>query len=151
LIAILLIFSFLPIKGNTKLMIVQSGSMEPTIKTGSVLIVKPVSDYVVGDIITFQKKGERVSTTHRIAGIKEENGNILYETKGDANGGFDREGPFKSEVIGKVLFSVPYIGYVMNFIEQPLGFILIVGIPSLLIIIGEIKKIYVETKKNKKS
>ena len=52
-IALLLIISVLPITGNYKVMTVLSGSMEPTIKMGSIVVVKPQENYKIGDIITF--------------------------------------------------------------------------------------------------
>jgi len=53
IIALLLIISIFPVTGNIKFMIVQSGSMQPAIKMGSVVMVKPVADYKIGDVITF--------------------------------------------------------------------------------------------------
>src|SRR3989344_7094007 len=85
-IAILLIISSFPITGNYKLFIVQSGSMEPEILTGSVVVVKPSSSYKIGDIITFGPvpKG-KLPTTHRIVESRTENNLTFYSTKGDAN------------------------------------------------------------------
>ncbi len=87
-----LIISILPITGNIKILTVVSGSMEPNIKLGSVVLVKPVSDYKIGDVITF---GEITKTkapiTHRIADIKISGNQKVYITKGDANNTADEE------------------------------------------------------------
>src|SRR3989344_9392425 len=85
-IALLLIISSFPIKGNYQIMIVQSGSMEPDIKTGSIVVVKPASEYKIGDVITFgpAPKG-KVPTTHRIVDVRLQTGVPVFITKGDAN------------------------------------------------------------------
>lgn len=149
LLAILLVASTVPITGNVKFMIVQSGSMEPAIKTGSIVIVKSIDEYSIGDVITFQRAGEKVSVTHRIVETREVNGVTIYETQGDANNVSDREGVVKKEIIGKVWFSIPYLGYIINFAKQPIGFILMIVIPSLAIISDEVKKIHKEVDKKK--
>jgi len=154
LVAVLLIVSVLPIPGNYRIMAVQSGSMEPVIKTGSIVIVRPVpqSDYYkIGDIITFKETNKtRTSITHRIYDIKVSEGKPSYITKGDANNSPDRREITEKEVIGKVLFSVPYIGYLVDFVQKPIGFALIIIIPAVIIIGGELKKIKKELQKDKK-
>lgn len=147
-IAIILIASVLPITGNFKVNIVLSGSMEPVINKGGIVVVKPENSYRAGDIITFQEgKGE--SVTHRIVEVKNESGLIKYSTKGDANNAPDRRDISAKYVIGKVIFDIPYLGYVISFVQKPLGFMLLIIIPALAIIGDEIKKIYVEIKKRK--
>jgi len=150
IIAILLIVSVFPITGNYKLMIVQSGSMEPAIKMGSVVMVKPADDYKIGDIISFGQYSQiKAPTTHRIYDIKVVEGNPVYITKGDANNAPDAREITKREIIGKSLFSIPYLGYAVDFAKKPLGFSLIIIVPAALIIIDEIKNIYKEVKKKK--
>ena len=74
-----------------------------------------------------------------------------YITKGDANNAPDQEEITKREIIGKVLFSVPYLGYAVDFAKKPLGFSLIIIIPASIIIFDEIKKIFGEIKKKKEN
>jgi len=81
-----LIVSIFPLTGNIKFMVVQSGSMEPAIHTGSVVMIKPASDYKIGDVITFGEVSKtKAPITHRIYDIKVVDGNPVYITKGDAN------------------------------------------------------------------
>ena len=149
-IAILLIISALPITGNFKVMTVLSGSMEPAIKTGSVVVVKPVDSYKIEDIITFTNPKKPVeSVTHRIYDMKVIEGRISYITKGDANNAPDQREVSEREVVGKVLFSIPYLGYAVDFAQKPLGFAFIILIPAVIIIGDEIRKIYGEIKKKK--
>ena len=147
-IALLLIISVLPITGNYKVMTVLSGSMEPAIKMGSIVVVKPAKDYKIGDIITFGPYSKRKPpTTHRIYDIEVIEGKTFYITKGDANNAPDPRKVAKNEVLGKVLFSIPYLGYAVETAKKPWGFMAIVIIPAVIIIYEEIKKIIREIKK----
>ena len=144
-IALLLIISVLPITGNFKILTVLSGSMEPKIHTGSIVAIKSAMEYKVGDIITFGKISKtQTPTTHRIFEIKENNGQKIFITKGDANNSPDMKEVLANEVKGKVLFSLPYIGYAVDFAKKPLGFMLIIIIPAAAIISDEIRKIKAE-------
>ena len=148
IVALLLIFSAFPLKGNYKSFVVLSSSMEPKVKMGSVAVVRPEKDYKIGDIITFGAMSRTESpTTHRIAEIKNENGQILYVTKGDANNAPDQQTVREREILGKVLFSVPYAGYAVAKAKTPVGFLLIVIVPSVVIIYEEIRNIAAEVKK----
>ncbi len=152
IIAVLLIVSVFPITGNIKFMTVKSGSMEPNIKLGSVVLVKPNKDYKIGDVITFKPEGEtEMSFTHRLYQIKMNDGQTRYITKGDANNGPDQREVLEKEIIGKVLFSVPFLGRILEAVRKPFGFMLVIIIPSAIIIFDEIKKIWQElSKKTKK-
>ena len=151
IIAVLLIISVLPITGNIKFMTVQSGSMSPAIKMGSVVMVKPIDDYKIGDVITFgQLTKTKSPTTHRIYDIKVVDNTPVYVTKGDANNASDQREISKREIIGKVLISVPYAGFAVDAARKPIGFMLIIIIPAGLIIFDEARKIYEEVKKRKK-
>lgn len=151
-IVLLLLVSVFPITGNIKFFIVQSGSMEPAIKMGGIVMVKPTDEYEIGDVISF---GEMTRTkapiTHRIYDIKVIEGESYYITKGDVNNAPDQREISKREVVGKVLFSIPYLGYAVDFAKKPLGFALIVIVPAGIIIFDETKKIYEEIKKRKKN
>ncbi|HAP74148.1 TPA: signal peptidase I [Candidatus Campbellbacteria bacterium] len=152
LMAVLMIASIFPITGNYELRVVQSGSMEPAIKTGSVAVIKPSDDYQVGDVITFGDvyKSE-TPITHRIVDIKVIEGDYYYITKGDANDDKDPKDVPKEDVIGKVLFSLPYAGYVVQEARKPFGFAILIIIPGVIIVYDESKKIWKEIKKTKKS
>jgi len=148
-IALLLIVSVFPITGNYKFFIVQSGSMEPAIKMGSVVMVKPEKDYKIGDVITFGPYSKkRAPTTHRIYDIKVQGGKPIYITKGDANNAPDQKEVRERDIVGKVLFSVPYLGYAVDFAKKPVGFMLIVIVPAIIIIYDEVKNIWQEIKKS---
>ena len=142
-LGLLLFVSTIPIPGNIEMKIVQSGSMEPTIHTGSTVVIKSFDSYHEGDVITFYfNRADKTPTTHRIVRI--ENG--VYVTKGDANENEDPRAIAQSSVVGKVLFSVPYLGFVLDFAKKPLGFALVIGVPAALIILDEVGKIWNEVR-----
>lgn len=152
-IAGLTALSTLNIPGNYKLFVVQSGSMEPTLKTGSIVISKPEIDYSRGDIVTFNSTaGNKKSTvTHRIYSVNNENSQITFMTKGDANKAPDINKLTKSQIVGKTIFSVPYIGYPINFAKTQAGLIILIIIPAVIIIYSEILNIKNEAIKILKS
>lgn len=148
-IVALIVISILPIPGNYKLLIVESGSMEPAIKTGSVVVVKPVENYGANDIITFEDGKKDRTTTHRVVDTEVVSGKVYYITKGDANNAEDSKKVLESKIIGKVLTSVPYAGYIIAMAKKPIGFVLLVIVPCAMVILEEIGKIRKEVKKKK--
>ena len=151
-VALLVIFSALPITGNYKLMVVRSGSMEPHITMGSIVLVKPLDSYAIGDVVTFNAgfrgpDGALVPVTHRIMEMRVDRGNPIYVTKGDANEDADTGELRHSNVIGKVLFSVPYVGYAVETARRPYGFLALIIIPAALIMWDQFGKIISEIKK----
>jgi signal peptidase len=122
---------------------VLSGSMEPTLKVGGIVITRPVpfDDIKEGDIITYLAPSDNKLTSHRVNSIS---GSFLlgFATKGDAN---EQPDPYlvpMEAVVGKVVFTLPYIGYVTNFIKTPAGFLVLLGIPGIIVIIMEIRNIW---------
>ena len=145
-VAGLFLASLLPIPGNIKVKIVKSGSMEPAIKTGSIVIVRPEATYASGDVITFGLDTRtHIPTTHRIVAVHDDGGGpITYSVKGDANEEVDPDVIPRSSVIGKVVLAIPYAGYILDFARQPIGFTLLIGIPAGIIILDEALRIWTE-------
>ncbi len=65
----------------------------------------------------------------------------MFTTKGDANNAPDQALTHLADIHGKVLFTIPYLGYVLAFAKTKLGFALLVGVPALAIILEELGKI----------
>ena len=148
LIGGLLIFSMVPIEGNFQIKIVLSGSMEPEIKVGSVVIVKPVDRYEVGDVVTFGKDDrDNIPTTHRILDVRVVDGEMRFITKGDANEDRDGRELTADGIIGKVLFDIPYLGFILDMAKKPLGFAILIGIPAVIIVSDEFRKIWKEARR----
>jgi signal peptidase len=95
---------------------VYSGSMVPTLGVGSIAFDRPVAgrSVRVGDVITFEDpytKGRLV--THRVIRIFHTNHGLAYRTKGDANPNRDPWTIALPARVGRVSFSVPYLGYAL--------------------------------------
>lgn len=141
----LFLATLLPIPGNIEVKIVKSGSMEPTIMTGSIVVVKPSASYAVGDVVTFgEDTARQIPTTHRI--IASYDGGA-FQTKGDANEEADPQAITQGDIIGRVVFAAPYMGYVLDFARQPIGFTLMIGIPAAIIVLDELTKIFSEVRR----
>lgn len=123
---------------------IQSGSMEPKLPVGSVILVAPATSYQEGDIINFRDETNAKQTvTHRIVTVSKDVdlGTIEYRTKGDANEDSDLELIRSERVNGKVIFHLPYLGYPIAFAQTQNGFIALVIIPATLIIYTELLNI----------
>ena len=112
-----------------------SGSMEPAYSVGDLLYVKKVdpSSVKVGDPITFILNEDLVVATHRVVQIDAEN--QRFYTKGDANEIADSEPVHFNNLIGVPQFSLPMLGYVSDFIQNPPGSFITIGIGAILILI----------------
>ncbi|HOX29558.1 MAG TPA: signal peptidase I [Candidatus Paceibacterota bacterium] len=142
-VAFFLAITILPVPGNIKFFSVMSGSMEPAIKTGGVVVVSPRSEYKVGDIISFSTVEDKmVSVTHRITRIEQDNYETVYIVKGDGNE-FEDSDPVKpNEIIGQVIFTLPWVGFLLGWAKKPIVFTAIVFIPASLVIYNEFQKIF---------
>lgn len=141
-VATILFLPVIPIEGNIETKVVLSGSMEPAIRVGSVIVLRPQDEYFEGDIVTFGEDTRgRIPTTHRIIASRIQNGTTFFTTKGDANDDPDTREITESDIRGKVLFSMPLLGYAIDFAKKPLGFWLLIIIPGGIIILDEIRKI----------
>lgn len=99
-----------------------SESMEPTFKVNDLVVVKKVSvfDLQKGDIITFENEGRIIS--HRILEIKENKGEVVFQTKGDNNEIPDPYELNTQQILGKVEFSIGKIGRFIEYIQNTRGF-----------------------------
>lgn len=100
---------------------VASDSMEPTIPTGSMLYVRysKFDNFQLNDIVSF-KKGNLI-VTHRIVGIDTAKQELT--TKGDSIRFNDEEKVPVSNIIGKAAISLPFLGYILMYIKEPIGII----------------------------
>ena len=112
-----------------------SPSMEPEYSVGDLIYVKEVdpSTIKVGDVITFIVNEDLVVGTHRVVSIDAEK--KQFTTKGDANGTEDADPVHFNNVIGVPQFSIPKLGYVSDFIQNPPGMYITLGVGVLLIVL----------------
>ena len=155
-IAILLVgFTFIGPRFGWETHPVLSGSMEPALKVGGIIVTKPerLENIQVGDIITFQAElGPKV--THRVVDIVEMEGKPHFQTKGDAN---EEPDPnfvsSKGDKMRKVVFHLPYLGFVAQFMKSKLAFLVFVGIPAIILIVWfgkDIRKGILEVKEKRR-
>ena len=92
---------------------VLSGSMEPALGVGGLVVIKPAEAQGIkmGDVISFKLPGINTPICHRVIGIEEADGNLFFQTKGDANEEPDLYLVSAQDVTGKAVFYTPYVGY----------------------------------------
>lgn len=106
--------------------VVLSGSMEPDISVGDLLVVSKRESYEVGDVVVYQSG--KIAVTHRIVSISENE----VITRGDANNTEDE--PITLEQIkGEVVLAIPYVGYVVNVIKTPIGTICVLALAIFML------------------
>jgi len=118
---------------------VQSGSMEPAIMTGDIIVIHPQANYMINDVITFIGSDNR-TITHRIAEIREASEKRLFSTKGDANRSQDEDLIKQSQITGKVVLVIPKLGYLVAFSKSLPGLIILAIFPAVFFILDEILK-----------
>ena len=141
-IVIFLFKALIPfITGSEKAFIVLSGSMTPLMLPRDMIIVKSVdpNELTVGDILTFRDPGGKPNTyvTHRIIALKEDK-ELIFKTKGDANNAEDNFNVTASKAVGKLVFVIPFAGYLPEITKNKNIFFFMIILPASLIIIGEI-------------
>jgi signal peptidase I len=115
---------------------VLSGSMEPGIKTGSIIAVKPGGDmtrFQPDDVITFMEEDGKL-VTHRVTEVIASGDSVMYRTKGDNNNAEDINPVLSENVVAEYEgFTIPYVGYFINFSQSKNGALLLI-IPGFLLL-----------------
>ena len=122
--------------------IVLSGTMETQIMTGDVAVVKKIdaNELKENDIIAF-KDDDNIVITHRIIEIiKDENGNTKYKTKGDNNNDEDDGFVRPEQIEGIYKFRIGKLGNLALFIQTPVGMVVCISIPLLLLLLLQWKE-----------
>lgn len=149
IVALTLITSRSTVLGGFQSFTVLSGSMSPTIPTGSIVYTQKADRIRRGDVITFKRKD--VNITHRVVDIMDKDGKlvsglvspllgapmqaeIFYRTKGDANNSVDSDLVPQSAVVGKTFVNIPSIGRLTGFLKSIPGFIIFIVGPTLVFV-----------------
>jgi signal peptidase I len=129
---------------------VLSGSMEPAISTGDVILVKKMSplEARIGDVITFRSpdQPEKI-VSHRVRSLEVADGVVRFVTRGDANTGVERWQVPESGQIGKVTLHVPKLGYITNKVGSRFGKLAFLVLPALLLVVLELVRFWREEDK----
>lgn len=119
--------------------VVLSGSMEPAYHVGSLIYVRKVdpAQMQANDPVTYQMEDGTVVTHRIVQRVEDPNrpGRFLFRTKGDANNMED--GPLLAPeyIIGKPVFSIPYMGYVSYFVQKPPGTYVVISACLFLLVL----------------
>lgn len=154
LVALVVIFAALLVGARLfglQVFTVLSGSMEPAYHTGSLIYVKKVDPATIkeGQAITFLLAEDTVAT-HRVIEVvpDEEDPTVLrFRTKGDANDSPDGGLVHYKNVIGVPVFTIPYLGYVANYIQQPPGMYVAISAGAILLLLVFLPDLFSDDKK----
>lgn len=123
-----------------RMYIVDSGSMTPALPINSMIIVKETTSSQAGangiekdDIVTFYAGSENTRVTHRVVEVLEDGQG--YITRGDANNIEDANILQEDKIIGKLAFSLPYVGLIFRILSTKMGIAILIGLVAIIILI----------------
>ena len=133
-----------PLAFEARPLTVLSGSMEPALMTGDVVVVRKADPRNVapGDIVTFREPGGRRLITHRVRHVRRQGGAVHFVTRGDANKPVERWQVPEGKPVRRVLYRLPLLGYGLNLFHTRAGIPLLVGVPILLLAVVELWAIW---------
>jgi signal peptidase I len=142
-----LVVSLMPRLLGFSPVVVYGGSMADSVPIGSIAVTEEVSpaDVGVGDVIVFHPPTTSPNSStlmHRVVSVREEDGQRLLRTKGDANATPD---PWEIGIEGRgsrVVYSVPYVGYLVDFAGTPLGWTLLLFLPATYLGLTTLRRIW---------
>lgn len=131
---------------------VLSGSMEPVYHTGSLIYIKDVDPYKIetGDVITFMLDEDTVAT-HRVVEVvldEDDSTTVRFRTKGDANNAEDGSLVHYKNVIGSPVFTIPQLGYLASYIQNPPGKYLAVSAGAVLMMMVFLPDLFTSDEKD---
>ncbi len=150
LVVLAIFISFFFILGSRFLGIdfftIYTGSMQPSLPIGSVVMVRPVdiTHLDVGDVIAFKAGTRSETVVHRVIEVITGNPSVCVRTAGDANTSPDSNPVLAENIVGKVFSHIPFLGYLSDFVRTKLGYFLLVVLPAIFIISLEIRNIIKE-------
>ncbi len=144
---ILILFIVLPFPLGGKWVMVLSGSMTPVMQVGGMVLMTPVDPASIqeGDIISHHPPVYTdVIVAHRVIEVIEGD-SPSFRTKGDANEEEDQYITTASNVVGDIRLHISNLGYILDEVSEfgktPLGMVLLMGVPAVLIVAGEMRNI----------
>lgn len=161
LVLVVLIYNFYTKRNGTagqkpiiSAYVIISPSMVPTINVQDAVVSlkTDASKLNKGDIITFSSTDTRypgLTVTHRIMKVLEQDGSKQYQTKGDNNTTPDDAKVLPENIFGKVVFVIPWLGYLQYFLTKTYGWLLLIVLPCVCIIIYDIIKLSSTIKRSK--
>jgi signal peptidase I len=135
----------LPLAIDARPLVVLSGSMEPALRTGDVSVVRSIAplDARPGDIVTFRDpdNAERL-ITHRVRAMRVQGDAVVFRTRGDANNVSERWRVPASGEIGRLMYRIPKLGWVLSYARSKGVFVLLLGGALALLLVLELTAIW---------
>lgn len=135
----------LPLAFDARPLAVLSGSMEPVLGTGDVSVVRSIAplDARPGDIVTFRdpENAERL-ITHRVRTMHAQGDAVVFVTRGDSNNVSERWRVAASGEIGRVIYRIPELGWVLMYARSKGLFVLLLGGALALLLVLELTAIW---------
>lgn len=147
ILIVLVLVMFAPRLFGWQNLAVLSGSMEPNISVGSMVIIKDVNpeELETGDVITF-RVSDSTLVTHRVVENNVETQKIT--TKGDANDVNDGNPVSYSNVIGELFISIPLLGYLSIYMQSTLGIAILCGVVFVLLLLNYLPDLFEKEQNN---
>jgi signal peptidase len=124
---------------------VLTGSMEPTIAAGDVVIEERISplEARLGDVVTFKDPEDQGRLlTHRVRSIRRDGPFLRFVTQGDANNTVEHWRIPLDGQLGRVLYAIPWVGHLTVLTQTRTGLLLILFVPLLLLGMDELRRIW---------
>jgi signal peptidase I len=135
----------LPVALGQHAFTVLSGSMEPALRTGDVVVVTRIAptEARIGDVVSFRSPDVPGRTiTHRVVDVTASGTALHFVTRGDANSADESWSIDRTGTIGRVEYRIPKLGFVTNRIGSKVGRFAFLVVPALLLALLELKRIW---------
>jgi signal peptidase len=111
---------------------IRSGSMEPAIGTGALVVVTEGADPGVGDVVAYRLPNGAV-VTHRVSRVVDGEAGRFLETRGDANSDPDPSLVPQEAVVGEVSLALPLLGFLLALLGMPIGIVTLISVAGTLL------------------
>jgi signal peptidase len=140
-----LLLGIAPTLAGYESFVVRSGSMAPHLGVGDLTVVGAVrtEQLSIGDIVTYRNPNRPdVVVTHRLVDIlRDDAGRLTFQTKGDANDTIDHVAVESGAILGRVVYAVPWVGYVVDFAGRLEGKLVLIFFPMTLLALEKLPEI----------
>lgn len=132
-----------PLVFEARPLTVLSGSMEPTLHTGDIVVAKRIepADVRIGDVVTYRAPKGRL-ITHRVRGMHRSGERFVFVTKGDANNSTERWTMQAGDELSRSVYRVPMAGHLLAKTGSREGKLALIVLPLLLLAAWEITRIW---------
>ena len=132
-------------------LVVHGGSMGEAIPTGSLVFARwlPAENVRIGDVILFQEQtetGRARPKLHRVVSLEKSDGQVIVQTKGDANDSPDPLPYVLSDRVLMPVYHLRYLGYLVGYVATPLGWAVLIALPGAVLCLATLRGIWAPDK-----